>query len=175
MIRKLVAVVLVALLPLSAVLGQAESGRAVLSIQPLSAVFGFYSAEYERAASKTVTWGLGGNYWSLGDDYDGDFKYTSGEFKLRYYPSGVALEGFSVGGSVGYTSVKGRSSTGSTSTEGAPSAGVLLEYQWLLGEKKNFAIALGAGAKALFISEDNFDSDFVAKYPTARISIGWVF
>jgi hypothetical protein len=174
MIRRLVATAGLVLVPFVSATGQSEARPNVFTIQPLTAVFGFYSAEYERAATKAVTWGLGGNYWSPDASSD-DFSYASGEFKLRYYPSGVALQGFSVGGSLGYSNVRGQNSDGTTGSAGAPSLGVLLEYQWLMGEKKNFAIALGVGAKALFISEDEFDNDFVAKYPTARISVGWAW
>lgn len=49
-------------------------------------------------------------------------------------------------------------------------------YQWLLGLQRNFAVALGAGAKAIFINDKDFSSaDFIARYPTARISVGYAF
>jgi hypothetical protein len=171
--RKLLAAALLACAPFVSSSAQSADSKQVLSIQPLSLVFGFYSGEYERAASKAVTWGLGANYWSIGDS-DDEVSYTSTEFKLRYYPEGQALRGFSFGGSAGLSSVKGASgSSGVRKTETVPSLGVLLEYQWLMGEKKNFSVALGAGAKALFIGADEYNSsDFTAKYPTARISVG---
>jgi hypothetical protein len=169
MLRRLVAVAGLVLVPLTVAAGQSEARPNVFTIQPLNAVFQFYSAEYERAATKAVSWGLGGNFFT--GAFDDDFNYASGEFKLRYYPAGIALQGFSVGGALGITRVSGVNESAS-----GPSLGVLLEYQWLMGEKKNFAVALGVGAKALMIDDDAFSSnDVVARYPTARISVGWAY
>jgi len=162
-------------LPFAAATAQKAAPRNVISLQPLSAMLTVYSGEYERSMSKSVTWGLGGTYWDAGDAGD-EVKYSSGDFKLRYYPMGSALYGFSVGGTVGYSSVKGTSSTGVDETAGGASVGILLEYQWLMGQQKNFALALGAGAKALMVNDDDISSaDFTAHYPTARVSIGWAF
>jgi hypothetical protein len=148
--------------------------RQVLSFQPLNAMLTVYSAEYERAASKSVSWGVGGTYWNVGDTGD-EATYNSGDFKLRYYPGGSALYGFALGGSVGFSSVKGETA-GVEETASGASLGVLLEYQWLMGAKKNFSLALGAGAKMLMVSEDDVSaSDFTARYPTARVSVGWAF
>jgi hypothetical protein len=103
-------------------------------------------------------------------------KYSSEDLKLRYYPNNAALFGFSVGGSVGFSQAKGTDGSGTDQSVSAPSFGVLLEYQWIMGEKKNFALALGAGAKTLMVSEDKLSStDFVVHYPTARVSIGYAF
>src|SRR5688572_3458882 len=125
----------------------------VLSIQPLNAMtLTMYSAEYERRTGSAVTLGVGGTHWSLGDD---DLVYSSGDVKLRYYPQGTALQGFSLGGSVGFTSVSASSPFDDShqSTSGA-TFGVLLEHQWLMGVSRNFALGLGVGGKALMIDED---------------------
>ena len=133
-----------------------------------------YAAEYERRTGTTLTLGVGGTHWDLGDD---DLRYTSGDLKLRYYPQGTALQGFSFGGTVGYTSVSAASlEDGSEESAGGPSFGVLLEYQWLMGASRSFALALGLGAKAVMVDEDEFTSDdFIARYPTARVSVGFAF
>lgn len=153
---------------------QTAPRRNVLSVQPLNFVFSVFSGEYERAAGTAVTWGVGGNYWGAGDTND-DVDYTSGEFKLRYYPNGVALQGFSLGGAVGFATVTGRNSSGGSESVGGPSFGVLLEYQWLMGVKENFSVALGVGAKALNISQGDIQQSVTAKYPTIRISVGLAF
>ena len=45
-----------------------------------------------------------------------------------------------------------------------------------MGEKKNFALAFGAGAKTLMVSQDKISStDFMVHYPTARVSVGYGF
>ena len=148
----------------------------VISFQPINAVFEAYSAEYERQVGSAVTLGVGGTYWNLGEDAD-ELTYASGDLKLRYYPNGTALMGFSFGGSVGFTNVSGTSSVdGSEESASGPSFGVLLEYQWLMGAKRNFAVALGVGAKAVMVKEETFTSgDFTARYPTARVSVGFAF
>lgn len=169
----LVAMVAMALSAATAA-GQTAAPKNVLSIQPLSAIFQVYSREYERAAGKAVTWGLGATLFRIGGSSN-DVNYTSAEFKLRYYPAEIALQGFSVGGAVGLTSVNGTSDTGRDQTVTGPSVGVLLEYQWLMGTSKNFALTLGLGAKALSIKDNFSSSDFIARYPTARVSVGYSF
>jgi len=163
-----------ALTPIMSVAAQeAATPKNVISIQPLSAMYTVYSGEFERRAGQNVTFGVGGTYWnSPNDDTDGDATYTSGDVKLRYYP-GVALRGFSFGASAGYSSVS-ETIGGTESSGGAPTFGIMLEYQWLLGARSNMAVTLGAGAKKLFLDEDDF-VDVIATYPTARISIGWGF
>jgi hypothetical protein len=165
-----------ALIPFAAASAQQEvAPRNVISLQPLSAVLTVYSAEYERQTSAAVTGGVGGTYWNLGDAGD-DLTYKSADVKLRYYPNGTALRGFSVGGTVGFTSISGTSTTGADESASGPTLGVLLEYQWLMGVKRNFSLALGAGAKALMVKEENITSgDFTARYPTARVSVGYAF
>lgn len=148
----------------------------VISIQPLSAMFEILSAEYERKGGAAWSWGLGVTSFSPDDDdaATADAEYNSGDVKFRYYPQGVALQGFSFGGSVGYAKVSEETGT-TTTSESVGTFGVLLEYQWLLGAKKKFAVTLGAGAKKLMLDEDNFTSDVIAAYPTGRISVGFAF
>jgi hypothetical protein len=174
-------------LPLASASGQAAaaagvSPKNVISIQPLSLMFTVIAAEYERKGGAAWTWGLGVTHWDV-DDEDtggGTLTYQSGDVKFRYYPQGTALQGFSFGGSVGFTQVKEENANTTPPTDDSQSgatAGVLLEYQWLMGAKKKFGIALGLGAKMLMIDEDEFSttSDVVARYPTARVSVGWAF
>jgi hypothetical protein len=175
--NRVLAVAAAALMPFAAASAQANvAPRNVISIQPLNAMMTVYSGEYERAVGKAVSFGLGGTYWNAEDAGD-EASYTSGDVKLRYYPSGSALMGFSFGASAGYTSVSANDA-GSTvdESEAGPTFGILLEYQWLLGASKSFSVALGAGAKMLFIDEDNLTNEsFTARYPTARVSLGFAF
>jgi uncharacterized protein DUF3575 len=148
----------------------------VISIQPINAVFEVYSAEFEHQVASAASLAVGGTYWNPGDEFD-DLTYTSGDLKLRYYPNGTALMGFSFGASVGYTKVtETNTSDGTEQSTSGPTFGVLLEYQWLLGKTRNFAVALGVGAKALMVKEEDISSgDFTARYPTARVSVGFAF
>jgi hypothetical protein len=153
----------------------AAAPRNVLSIQPINAVFTDYSAEYERATAGAVTLGVGGTYFDVGDGID-QLTYKSGDVKLRYYPNGTALQGFSFGGTAGFASVSGTDFNGTDQSVSGPSLGVLLEYQWLMGVQRNFSVALGVGAKALFVNDNTFNNDnFITRYPTARVSVGFAF
>ena len=173
MSRKLLIAAALFALPLASAAGQAAP-RSVISFQPLGAMLTVYAAEFERAASTNVTWGIGGSYWDAGEDGD-RLAYGSADVKMRYYPRS-ALDGFSFGGSLGYARVSAESPDLGEESTGGITLGILLEYQWLLGANRNFSVALGAGAKALFINEDDLgDDDFTPRYPTARLSIGWGF
>jgi hypothetical protein len=143
----------------------------VLSIQPISAMLTVYSGEGELALNPSVTLGAGATYWDAGSLGDDNITYLSGDLKLRYYPEAHALQGFSFGGSVGLTRVAEADTISKTS----PSIGVMLEYSWLLGASKSFYIATGLGAKAVFISSDDFGENVTARYPTARLSVGFAF
>jgi hypothetical protein len=154
--------------------------RTVLSFQPLSAMYTVYSGELERAVSPSTTLGIGASYW--GHEQDGEsLDYLSGDLKLRYYPQGKALEGFSFGLQAGYTSVKETIASGLVTTSNeelthsAPTAGVALDYGWLLGADKKFYMGLGVGAKRIFADNENDASNLLNTYPTARISIGMAF
>lgn len=164
-------------MPFVAASAQTAAPRNVISIQPLNAMMTVYSGEYERQTGKSVTFGIGGTYWGADDATGDEASYTSGDVKLRYYPSGTALMGFSFGASAGFTSVAATDAATAIETkESGPTFGVLLEYQWLMGAKKSFSVALGAGAKMLLIDEANVtNNSFTARYPTARVSVGYAF
>jgi len=149
----------------------------VISLQPLNAVIlTMYSGEYERRIGRELSFGFGATYWDLGEDSN-ELTYKSGDLKLRFYPQGNALHGFSFGGSVGLTSISALSFDGTTEESASgPSFGILIEHQWLMGASRNFAVALGVGAKAVMVDEDEISSDdFIARYPTIRISVGYAF
>ena len=175
--RSLLSSVLIATVIATAAGAQAPvSGKSsVFSIQPISTMLTVYSGEFELAMSRSTTLGIGATYW--GPDFDdAEFSYLAGDLKFRYYPEGRAFQGFSFGGSAGLTRVA--ASDNNTQDNGSvtkPSIGVMLDYGWLLGTSKSFYVGLGAGAKALFMSDDEFNQDITLRYPTARLSIGWAF
>ena len=140
----------------------------VLSINPLALVFTGISGEYERRRSPSTAVALGVSIWSTDD-----FNYQSVEGKFRFYPNGEALRGFSVAGTAGYSHIAEDDDLFGESGS-AISAGVELNYQWLLGLERNFAITLGAGGKRLFFLGDEVD-DASAGIPTIRFSIGYAF
>ena len=141
----------------------------VLSVQPLGIPALFFSGEYERAVSPNVTLGVGGTYFS-----PSEITYVSGDVKARFYP-GVALKGFAIGLTAGYTNVSESFDEDCVDcTEDSVSGatlGVQLDYQWLLGRQGKYAVALGAGMKRFLGTSENID-DFSASYPTVRASFG---
>ena len=143
----------------------------VVSLNPLALVFGGISGEYERSTGPATAVALGGSLWDIGD-----FDYASADAKFRFYPNGVALHGFSVAGTAGYTHVKGSLlCLDSCEQEGnAVTAGVELGYQWLLGRTQSFALTVGGGAKRLFYVGDR-PGDSSDGIPTFRFSIGYAF
>ena len=156
--------------------GTAPAPRAnVLSINPLGIPFEVLSAEFERAASGNVSLGASVGYTSVFDEVD----YLSLDAKLRYYPTGPAPKGFSVGISAGYTRITDDfvEVTGGDDTYSAPSLGVLVDYNWLLGSTKRFFVGAGLGAKRVFGDDDDdgLDDDVNFAYPTARFQVGFTF
>lgn len=137
----------------------------VISVNPLMLVFGGISAEWERKTAENTSFGLAGGLQS--EDH---FSYLSAEAKYRFYPDAKSLRGFSVGGAGGFTSAS-TDYFGSSWSGQAASVGVVLDYQWLLGENGNFAVALGGGAKRLFYFGSNSGASDALL--TLRLSIGF--
>jgi hypothetical protein len=158
-----------------------------LTLQPVSVILGFYSAEIEHAVAPSATVGVGASYFSgFPGDNSTDFHYLSSEAKVRYYPGSRPFQGFSFGGTLGFTRVSQeqpqydanmvQTSTTTESRTGVK-AGFELDYGWLLGTEQRFVVALGAGAKRLFISDfpSNGGDKITAAYPTLRVSVGFAF
>lgn len=154
--------------------------RQSISVNPIGAVFQVYMGEFERSLTPSTSIGLSSSYWDAGagdEESSAEVAYLSVDAKLRYYPSADGLQGFSLGGSVGYTTLSGsfEDSEGQAQERAsAVSAGVMLDYNWLLGARKNFMVGTGLGAKRLFPVDVDTD-DVTLAYPTARLSVGIAF
>ncbi|HEX2211615.1 MAG TPA: DUF3575 domain-containing protein [Longimicrobium sp.] len=159
-----------------------ESPRQVLSINPIGAVFGVYMGEFERSVGRHTSVGVAGTYWDTGftdSESSGELSYTTVDARLRYYPGESRLQGFSIGGSLGYTGLSGElttvdgEDTGRLNTLGA---GIELDYNWLLGARNQVMVGTGIGAKRLFILDEDIDDDDVTlAYPTLRLVVGYAF
>jgi hypothetical protein len=186
MIRRLVVTALLAAAPLTAVpqAARAQSGAAsqpyaqTISINPLGLPFGIFSAEYERVVSGGLTVGVGGTYASgfYEDDDEEDARDAWVEGKLLYYPNETPLRGFSVGLTLGYHNARNDGSSlfgpgGTVRSEGAPTVGVLLDYNWLIGPRKRFLIGTGIGARRVLKNVDS-NSPLSQVYPDGRLQIG---
>lgn len=158
-----------------------QAPKQVLWTQPISALLGMYSVEYERVLGEETSLGFALNYWDppFGDSGE-ELRYFSPEAKLRFYPGAEVLRKFSFGTTVGWTFVKDRQldPLDFSSSEGKASGlkiGIDLDYSWLLGKRENFGVSLGVGARRVFL-DDSFDGeDALVAYPTLRIAVGYAF
>jgi hypothetical protein len=142
--------------------------RGALTFSPFAAILGFVTGDVEFVTSESMTLGVGG-----GSAFDSDFDfYRSLEGKVRFYPNGQALRGFSVALSGGVASRETccSSPTGGVTRRAAPTFASDVSYQWLEGRDKRFVIVGGVGLKRFFDRRDeSFGLDFL---PTARVNIG---
>jgi hypothetical protein len=137
--------------------------KQLISGNPFLIMAKYFNVEYERKHTETRTFGVSASAFGV-DDTD----YRNVQLFYRYYPQGAALTGFYVGGRAGVHRVSHQATDGS-----AAGVGFELGYSWLLGENRNFAISLGAGATRLFGGSLDDVSLFV---PTIRlVNIGWSF
>ena len=159
----LVAAIVIA--PLSARAQAAADASQVISISPISLLFGLLGAEYERRLAPSSSFGLSAQSYR-----NNDFSYLSAEAKYRYYPQEKALEGFAVGITGGVTRI-GERNQSENESGAAVSLGFALDYQWLLGPRRKFAVILGTGARRLIPIGTEIDGSSLT-LPTARIAIG---
>jgi hypothetical protein len=155
--------------------------KAVVSLQPISVLLGIYAGEVETVIGRTTTFGVGINFWDGWelDESDDDFQYLSAEGKLRYYPGGRPLEGFSFGVTGGFASARadvndcfGVDCDDRRDRASGAKIGFELDYNWLLGVDRRFAVSIGAGAKRIVVSDL---PDLPVAYPTVRLSVGYAF
>ncbi|MGI9091295.1 MAG: DUF3575 domain-containing protein [Gemmatimonadaceae bacterium] len=152
--------------------------RNMVLVNPLAAIFNVFSGEYERAVSPSTTLGAAGTYYGFTDD---NYDYSTVEIKLRYYPQEQALSGFSIGASAGATRVStdllcsgsgsGYSCKNDPGTQ--PTLGIELDYNWLLGPSRRFAVGTGIGAKRLLGTSADYSG--LKALPTGRLSVGLAF
>jgi hypothetical protein len=149
-----------------------------IAVNPLAIPFGVFSAEYEAALpSPGFTFGVGGTYYASGSDRD-----AWAEAKGMYYPGEIPFRGFSVGLTAGVQSSRGNTSdcsfvTGCQTgrkTQTAPTLGVLVSYDWLIGRQERFRVGLGAGAKRILKNVKSGDP-LPQVFPDGRFVIGLVF
>lgn len=135
----------------------------VISANPFGILLEIFNIEYERVITESSTLGLGGSYYSLGEEDE----YLNADVFWRFYLQDAALEGWAFGAKIGLTNVP---------DEGTyPGIGFDMNHSWLLGRNDNFYLGAGAGLKRLFNVPD--DAGFSLKFiPTIRIiNVGIAF
>jgi hypothetical protein len=143
-----------------------------LALNPLIIPFDLGSAEFETGVAQGTTIGGVVSYLDVDDD-----RFTSADFKVRYYPGEVVLRGFSVGFTAGYLrySVARADSTERATLDG-PTIGIVTDFNWLLGGNKRFLVGTGLGAKRVLSSKDERQKvDLNRAYVTARFVVGLAF
>lgn len=159
--------------------------RGVVGLNPLGIPFDIFSVEAEGAVAPGVTIGGAASYFGPGDDDD---RFTSGDFKVRYYPGETALDGFSVGLGLGVTRRSGSDFTepclqqpdGSCDfprkNASGPTLSILTDYNFLLGPRRRFFVGTGVGAKRWLVSQDVRESvDAERAWVFARFLLGMAF
>jgi hypothetical protein len=145
--------------------------RTYISLNPLGIPFDLFSAEIESGIAQGMTLGASGSHIDVGDQ-----RYSSADFKFRYYPSEVVLRGFSVGGSVGMQRYSDIRSEGKRETLDSPTFGVILDYNWMLGARHRFIVGTGVGAKRILASSEDRERVGVDRAQlTARFTMGIAF
>lgn len=141
-----------------------------VAINPLGIPFDIASIELESGVANGITIGGVASYTALGDD-----RYTSVDFKGRYYPSEVVLDGLSFGVSLGRTHFTTPVDTVRRAKDYG-TLGLLVDYNWLLGARKRFIVGSGIGLKRVLLGSKEREP-FGIDQPTftARFVLGLAF
>ncbi len=139
-----------------------------ISANPVGLLFDLFNIDYERRATDSVSFGVGGSTSTTEVyEYDGFYnesshreRYLNGDVYVRFYPSGRALNGLAFGVKVGLTQV--------------PDQGSYFGYGFdvnkssILGE--HFYFGYGMGLKRLVgVDKNNFELEYI---PTLRLNVG---
>lgn len=151
--------------------------RSFIGANPLGIPFDIVSIEGETTITTAATVGFVASY----NDID-NTRYTTLDGRFKYYPAEIAMRGFSVGLSAGWTKFRGAESfdfNGNSTgfkTMNAGTLGVLVDYNWTQGPSQRFVVGTGVGAKRILASPERRDELFLERaYITGRFVIGLLF
>jgi hypothetical protein len=138
----------------------------IASINPLLLVLrGVIAVDLEQRLTPSTSLGISVASFDLSDA-----NYLTVEAKARYYTSGRAFDGVSIGATSGLVRMREDSSS---VEDYALSIGFMAERQWLVGTDERLALTAGVGASRLFFAADR--PAFRDILPILRLSIGWGF
>jgi hypothetical protein len=147
-----------------------------VAADPIGIAVNITSLELETAVAPGITVGGTVSYSTVSDQ-----RFTSGDLVARYYPGEIVLKGFSLGLSGGYLKYSDlqcctQGGTSDRESLSAPTIGLSLDYNWMLGGAKRFIVGTGVGAKRVLASQaerDRVGMDLA--YPTVRFVVGIAF
>jgi len=148
-----------------------------VGINPLGIPFDIFSIEVESGIAQGMTLGVSAAHTEIDNA-----RYSSADFKFRYYPSEVVLKGFSIGASAGllrYSDIRSEFDVNVTETRqtiDTPTLGLLLDYNWLLGASHRFIIGTGLAAKRILAGSADRDKVGLDRAQlSARFTVGVAF
>jgi hypothetical protein len=144
-----------------------------VGFNPLGIPFDIFAVEVETGVAQGITVGGVASYTDFRHD-----RYTSFDFKARYYPGEVVLRDFSAGVSLGYLNYSTPSKTvpGTRDRLSAPTLGLIADYNWLLGTEPRFLVGTGVGIeRVLANSGDRQRVGLDRALLTARFTVGLAF
>jgi hypothetical protein len=147
-----------------------------VAANPIAIAVDIASLELETAVAPGITVGGTASYSSLSDE-----RFTSADFVARYYPGEIVLKGFSLGLSGGYLKYSdlrccNAGGTSSRASLSAPTIGLALDYNWMLGGAQRFIVGTGIGAKRVLAGEGKRNAVGLDRaYGTARFVVGIAF
>lgn len=147
--------------------------RSYVAVDPLGIPLDIVSLEAESAVANGITMGGAVSYTALVHK-----RYTSVDAKVRYYPGEVVLRGFSLGAIFGITKFANDTANAAGVKESftAPTIGVALDYNFMLGERGRFIIGTGiTGKRVLASAPKRALVDIDRAYPSARFVVGLAF
>lgn len=144
-----------------------------VGINPLGIPFDIFAIEGETGVAQGITVGGVASYTDFRHD-----RYTSFDFKARYYPGEVVLRDFSAGASLGYLnySTPDNAVPGTRDRLSAPTLGLIADYNWMLGTEPRFLVGTGVGVKRVLAnSEARQRVGLDRALLTARFTVGLAF
>jgi hypothetical protein len=164
--------------------GDVGPWRQAIAVNALAIPFGLFSGEYEIALpSPGFSVGIGGSWLTTGDD-----RNSWVEAKAHYYPGERPFRGFAVGLTAGVHSARNQGNESCVNifepcndavrpfrTETAPTLGVIVNYDWLIGRQERFRIGLGLGAKRILRDVGPNNGVLEQVYPDGRFVLGVAF
>ncbi len=144
--------------------------RTYIGFNPIGLPADIASVEIENAIAPGITVGGVGSYTDVTDH-----RFTTFDFKIRYYPGEVVLRDYSIGGTFGYTRFS-NVIDGTRQALSAPTMGIIFDRNWIYGQGQHFVVGTGIGAKRVLASTAERDRSGVDRaVVTARLVLGFAF